>query len=89
MIADADQVEAGSVLEADVCIVGGGAAGIALALSLCNQNLLVLLLESGRMQPDAQTQALYAGEVSDPRLHSPPDKYRQRQIGRASCRERV
>ena len=81
MIADADQVEAGSVLEADVCIVGGGAAGIALALSLCNQNLLVLLLESGRMQPDAQTQALYAGEVSDPRLHSPPDKYRQRRLG--------
>lgn len=28
---DAKEIEAGTTLEADVCIIGGGAAGIALA----------------------------------------------------------
>ena len=81
MIADADSVANGACLRPDVCIVGGGAAGIALALSLSGRGLQVLLLESGRMQEDAATQALYAGEVADERLHSPPDKYRQRRLG--------
>lgn len=81
MILDAETVDHGSCLHADVCIVGGGAAGIALALSLSGQGLAVLLLESGRMQEHAGTQALYAGEVADERLHSPPDKYRQRRLG--------
>ena len=81
MIVDANTVETGSRLAADVCIVGGGAAGISLALSLSGQGLTVLLLESGQAAPHAPTQALYAGEVSDERLHSPPDKYRQRRMG--------
>ncbi|NPC57286.1 FAD-dependent oxidoreductase [Caenimonas soli] len=81
MIVDANTVESGSRLAADVCIVGGGAAGISLALSLSGQGLTVLLLESGRTTPHEATQALYEGEVSDERLHSPPDKYRQRRMG--------
>jgi choline dehydrogenase-like flavoprotein len=81
LIVDANTVESGSRLAADVCIVGGGAAGISLALSLSGQGLTVLLLESGQATPHAPTQALYAGEVSDERLHSPPDKYRQRRMG--------
>lgn len=81
MIVDANTVETGSRLAADVCIVGGGAAGISLALSLSGQGLTVLLLESGQAAAHAPTQALYAGEVSDERLHSPPDKYRQRRMG--------
>lgn len=81
MIVDANTIESGSRLAADVCIVGGGAAGISLALSLSGQGLTVLLLESGQAAPHAPTQALYIGEVSDERLHSPPDKYRQRRMG--------
>ena len=81
MIVDANTIESGSRLAADVCIVGGGAAGISLALSLSGQGLTVLLLESGQAAPHAPTQALYSGEVSDERLHSPPDKYRQRRMG--------
>jgi choline dehydrogenase-like flavoprotein len=81
MISDAEKVEHGACLRPDVCIVGAGAAGISLALSLTGQGLQVLLLESGRMQEDATTQALYAGEVVDERLHSPTDKYRQRRLG--------
>jgi len=81
MILDADTVEHGACLHTDVCVVGGGAAGISLALALSGRGLSIVLLESGRMAEDAATQALYAGEVADERLHSPADKYRQRCLG--------
>lgn len=68
-------------LRADVCIVGAGAAGISLALELADSGVDVLLLEAGGAGPEARTQALYGGEVSDPRLHSPPDRYRERRFG--------
>jgi choline dehydrogenase-like flavoprotein len=88
MIHSARDLTEGLVLEADVCIVGAGAAGIALALELSGNGvrsgagaLEVLLLESGGLEEDAATQALYEGEVADTRLHSPPDRYRQRRFG--------
>ena len=81
MIVDADTVEMNACLWADVCVVGGGAAGISLALALSGQGLRIVLLESGRLRGHAPTQALYAGEVADERLHSPPDKYRTRRMG--------
>ncbi|HWI82326.1 GMC family oxidoreductase [Ramlibacter sp.] len=81
MILDADTLDSNCCLHADVCIVGGGAAGISLALSLTGQGLSIILLESGRMHEHAPTQALYEGEVADERLHSPADKYRQRRLG--------
>ncbi len=68
-------------LSADVCIVGAGAAGISMALALADSGLEVLLLESGGLDTEADTQALYAGSVADPRMHSPPDRYRQRRFG--------
>lgn len=81
MIVDADSIEPGSYLWADVCIVGAGAAGISLALALTGQGLRIVVLESGKLRGHAATQALYAGEVADERLHSPLDKYRQRRMG--------
>lgn len=61
MFRDARNVPPGSDLEADVCIVGAGAAGITLARELDGSGLRVLLLESGRRGPDRKTQALYLG----------------------------
>jgi choline dehydrogenase-like flavoprotein len=81
MIIDASTVDNGACLWADVCIVGGGPAGISLALSLSGQGLKIVLLESGGNHEHAPTQQLYAGEVADEKLHSPPDKYRQRRMG--------
>lgn len=78
---DARDLPHGQVLQADICIVGAGAVGIAMALALSNTKLNVLLLESGGMKPDDQTQDLYSGLVADAKLHSPPDRYRQRCFG--------
>jgi choline dehydrogenase-like flavoprotein len=81
MIGDARHVVRDSILRAEICIAGAGAAGIAIALQLIRSDLRVLLLESGGWNADPATQALNEGEVTDPRLHSPPDKYRSRRFG--------
>ncbi len=81
MISDLNHLTPGSIINADVCIVGAGAAGISLALSLSGRGLKILLLESGFEWVDESSQDLYQGEVVDEKLHSPPDKYRQRRFG--------
>ncbi len=62
MFHDARSLPAGTVLEAEVCIVGAGAAGITLAQAMAGRGFRVLLLESGGMELEEPTQALYAGE---------------------------
>jgi choline dehydrogenase-like flavoprotein len=81
MIQDASGLMDGAELCADICIVGAGAAGITMALELLDSGIDVLLLESGGLKADKATQNLYAGSVADERLHSPPDRYRQRRFG--------
>jgi choline dehydrogenase-like flavoprotein len=51
-------------IEADVCVIGGGAAGITIARALAGSRLRVLLLESGGLELDPDTQALYQGETA-------------------------
>lgn len=81
MFIDANHLPEDALLEADVCIVGAGAAGISIALELRHSGLQLLLLESGHFKDDQATQALYAGDVVDEALHSPPDRYRKRVFG--------
>ncbi len=81
MILDAHHLDDGAALQADLCIVGAGAAGISMALELADTPLTVLVLESGGIKAEKDTQALYAGTVAEERLHSPPDTYRQRRFG--------
>ncbi|HTI84953.1 MAG TPA: GMC family oxidoreductase [Acetobacteraceae bacterium] len=81
MISSARSTVRGAAIEADVCIIGGGAAGISIALELLNTGLRVVLLEAGGTAEDNADQALYQGEVADASLHSPLDKYRQRRFG--------
>ena len=83
MILDSRQLPDGEVLDADVCIVGGGPAGITLALELARTSLRVILLESGGMTYDETTQSLYAG----PNLgfqYDPLDEARLRFLGGSS-----
>ena len=58
-IADARTLEDGACLQAEICIVGAGAAGITLALELGAAGRSVLLVESGGFEPEAAVQALY------------------------------
>lgn len=81
MITHANSIPNGACLQADVCVIGAGPAGISLALDLSERGFSVLVLESGFLQEDAETQKLYEGEVADEALHSPTDKYRQRRFG--------
>ena len=63
MIDDLRTLEDGVEFEADVCLVGAGAAGITLAVELGERNLSVVLLESGGIQPEKADQELNDGEV--------------------------
>ena len=49
-------------IQTDLAIIGGGPAGISLALALAHTPIRILLLESGGMAFDTRTQKLYAGE---------------------------
>ena len=62
MFIDARAVSGGTVVESDLCIIGAGAAGIALAREFEHSGLRVCLLESGGLKPDDDTQSLYEGE---------------------------
>lgn len=53
-----------SVMRADICVVGAGAAGIAIARRLDGTALRVLVLESGGMSPEPFASALNSGTVS-------------------------
>jgi len=62
MFRDARAVPDRSTLDADICIVGGGAAGITIARELAGTGLAVLLLEAGGFEPDPATESLNEGE---------------------------
>lgn len=62
--ASARDVAAGSTLSADVCVAGAGAAGITIALGLRGRGLSVLLLESGGLEREQQTDDLARGSMS-------------------------
>lgn len=62
MFMDARSIPAGTRIEAELCIVGGGAAGIGMAREFANSGVRVALLESGGTDFDPDTQALYEGD---------------------------
>ena len=62
MIIDARTVPSGTIVETEVCIIGAGAAGIALAREFIDAPFRVALLESGGMEIDFDTQELYEGQ---------------------------
>jgi len=61
MLTDARSVPDGTVVDADIVVIGAGAAGITLALTLTGTPLRVVVLESGGEHFEAATQALYRG----------------------------
>ena len=58
---DARSLPDTTVLRPDLAIIGGGPAGISLALALANTKLNIVLLESGGMNFDPKVQNMYTG----------------------------
>ena len=69
MIDDLRASPTGATFECDLCIIGAGAAGITIARQFLGGPHSVLLLESGGLEFEADTQALYEFEnVGLPRI---------------------
>jgi choline dehydrogenase-like flavoprotein len=79
MFIDARTLSDGEAIEADICIIGAGAAGITLARELSGLPARVCLLESGGFDPHSRTQALYRAESAG--LPVEPDESRIRMFG--------
>ena len=62
MLTDLENATEDMVLDAEVCIVGAGAAGVALARDLMHAGRDICLLESGGMDYEEDTQSLFDGE---------------------------
>jgi len=68
MIIDARSLPGGTKIDTEVCIVGAGAAGITLAREFTSARFRVVLLESGGLEFEAETQDLYEGRLLDTTL---------------------
>ena len=76
MIVPLDELDPQAALDATVCIIGAGAAGITLACELDGSGFKVLLLEAGAMRPDdAASNELYRGTANAP--HPNPSEFRR------------
>lgn len=64
MHTDARELPNHSTIEGDICIVGAGAAGIAIALDWINTPYKVILLEGGGFEYDDKVQQLYDGKTT-------------------------
>lgn len=62
MLLDLAKTADDTLIEAEVCIVGAGAAGVALARDLMKAGRDVCLLEGGGMDYEERTQSLFRGE---------------------------
>jgi choline dehydrogenase-like flavoprotein len=81
MIIDARKdLKTGDIVEADLCIVGAGAVGIAMALEFNGSTKKVAMIESGGFELEGRTQSLYKGyHVGRPTY--PLEKNRLRYFG--------
>lgn len=80
MFIDARTIKKGAIVNADVCIIGAGAAGITLAREFRGGPHKICLLEAGGLEYDEETQALYKGQNTGLPYH-PLDATRLRFFG--------
>ncbi len=64
MHTDARKLDDQSLIEADICIIGAGAAGISIAVEFINTPYKVALLEGGGFNYEDAMQDLYAGKTT-------------------------
>lgn len=63
MIKDFDDFQDGASITADICIIGAGAAGITIAREFTSTQHTVVLLESGGIAQEPETQKLSESEI--------------------------
>jgi choline dehydrogenase-like flavoprotein len=80
MFRDGRTVPNGSTLDTDVCIVGGGVAGLILGRALSGHGFRLCIVESGGREEDSATQDLARGAVVGEPTNEPITT-RQRQLG--------
>ncbi len=85
MIIDARRAGLPERIEANVAIVGGGPAGITLALALADAGRDVVLIEAGGDRFDKVGQDFLRAQSVSPPAHSPGEMYRRRQLGGTSA----
>jgi choline dehydrogenase-like flavoprotein len=56
---DLVELDDNSIIETDLCIIGSGPVGLSIARELAGTNIQVLVLESGGLESEADTQSLY------------------------------
>jgi choline dehydrogenase-like flavoprotein len=81
VILDGRKIEPGELLQADICVIGSGAAGITAALELARRGVQVLLLEAGGPRADDDSQDPARGELEPGTDHGPLELVRQRRLG--------
>jgi choline dehydrogenase-like flavoprotein len=81
MILDGSAVPDGKTFEADVCVVGSGAAGLTLALDLVGRGHKVVMVESGGLLFDKRTHDLLAVELGGQSIEALVTGTRERYFG--------
>jgi choline dehydrogenase-like flavoprotein len=81
MLIDARWLPDGFGLDTDVCVVGAGPVGLAVALLLDRAGRSTVLVESGGWRLERQVDSLSSGELPPGSPHPPVHLYRPRVIG--------
>ncbi len=83
MLINIKEINESQTFQTDVCILGGGVAGIVLANELSSNNRSIIVLDSGGESYEQQTQDLYKAE-SKPDIFPSPSVSRLRFLGGSS-----
>ena len=83
MLSDARELANDQQVEADVCIIGAGPAGISIARELIGNGAQVWLLESGGRDAERRAQRLNRGQSVGYPIHR-PHQFRVRAFGGTS-----
>jgi len=62
MIQNLPELPANSVIDTDICVIGGGAAGITIAQELAGSRVRVCVIEGGGLAYETESQILFDGE---------------------------
>ena len=81
MLVDARELDPGSRVDADVCVIGSGAAGSTVALELANAGRHVTILEAGGPRRRRGAEDPLRGDVPADSEHLPLEAVRERRLG--------